>query len=322
MKTRVCIVTPYLADANNGNWRTADRWRRLLARDCNPIVQAAWAPGGEPSDVLVALHARRSAPSIASFRAAHPDKPLIVMLTGTDLYRDIPGDASAMRSLELADALVVLQDDALRFLPKPHRAKAHVIYQSCRLLTPAKRPVTHLKCVAVGHLRDEKSPQTIFDAFDLLPPDLPIRFDHIGAPLDASLARRAHALAKRDPRYRYLGALPHAQTRQAIRRAHLLVHPSRMEGGANVIAEAITSRTAVLASRVSGNIGMLRSGHPGFFRVDDAADLAAKLTRCARAGYLVGRWIRLTDFSRERFAPDTERTAILALVRSLMNKRR
>jgi putative glycosyltransferase (TIGR04348 family) len=320
MKPRILIVSPYLAEANNGNWRTADRWRRMLSAKFHAIVQAGWSQQSAPCDLLVALHARRSHASIAAFRKAFPHKPIIVVLTGTDLYRDLPDDVDARASLRMADALIVLQDDAVRFLPEPHRAKARVIYQSCRLLVPAKKPVSTLKCVAVGHLRDEKSPQTIFDAFDLLPPDLRIRFDHIGSPLDASLARRARALAKRDARYRYMGALAHGQTRQAIRRAHLLVHPSRMEGGANVIVEALTGGTPVLASRISGNVGMLGAKYGGYFRPDDASDLAQKLVHCARDIELTQDWMESLSTRRSRFAPEIERDAINALVGRLLDQ--
>ena len=322
MKSRILIVSPYLAEANNGNWRTADRWRRMLSEEFHAIVQAGWTRESAPCDLLVALHARRSHASIAAFRNTHPHKPIIVVLTGTDLYRDLPDDASAMDSLRMADALVVLQEDAVRFLPKPYRTKAHVIYQSSRLLAPAIRPTTFLKCVAVGHLRDEKSPQTVFEAFGLLAPEVPIRFDHIGAPLDATLARQARALAKRDPRYRYLGALPHAQTRQAIRRAHLLVHASRMEGGANVIVEAITSGTPVLASRMSGNIGMLGTGYSGYFQPGDAADLAKKLERCAYKPEMTQDWLTSLAPRRIRFAPESERDAITSLVQELLDQSR
>ncbi len=321
MKPRISIVTPSLADANNGNWRTADRWRRMLSTNFRPIVQAAWSPDASNCDVLIALHARRSAISIREFRTAHPDKRLILVLTGTDLYADIPGNAEAMRSLELADALVVLQDHALRVLPRRFRIKARVIVQSSRLLAPAMRPTTFLKCIAVGHLRSEKSPDTIFNAFQLLPTGLPLRLDHIGAPLDPALAKQARALANRDARYRYLGALPHRDTRQAIRRAHLLVHPSRLEGGANVIAEAVTSGTAVLASRVSGNLGMLGAGYPGYFRPGDADDLARKLVRLAKDESRLAGLLKLAEQMRERFAPEAERYAVNALVRDLLDGR-
>ena len=321
MKPRITIVSPYLAEANNGNWRTADRWHRMLSKEFNTIVQAGWTIASNQCEMLVALHARRSASSIVAFRKANPSSPLILVLTGTDLYRDIPDDANAMDSLALADALVVLQEDALNFIPKPFRTKAHVIYQSCRLLVPARRPSTFLRCIAVGHLREEKAPETIIGAMETLPPKIKLQFIHIGAPLDKSLEKQARAMAKRDCRYRYLGALPHGETRQAIRHSHLLVHPSRMEGGANVIAEAITSQTGVLASRVSGNIGMLGKDYPGYFRVGDSADLAAKLGQCAHPENLAESLIRITETLKRRFAPDTERAAILALVHKMFSQR-
>jgi hypothetical protein len=84
---RIIIVTPFLADANNGNWRTAHRWQLLLADQFTVIVQGDWQ--GEECDALIALHARRSAPVIQRFRESRPHMPLIVVLTGTDLYRDL-----------------------------------------------------------------------------------------------------------------------------------------------------------------------------------------------------------------------------------------
>ena len=67
---------------------------------------------------MAALHTRRSATSIQAWDRAYPDKPLIVVLTGTDLYRDIHTDADARQSLALASHLVVLQDAGLAALPE------------------------------------------------------------------------------------------------------------------------------------------------------------------------------------------------------------
>ena len=83
MKPTVCLVTPYLADAANGNWRTASRWARMLAGDYRVRVLRDWrADEGGRDALLLALHARRSAPSISAFAAAHPGRPLVVALTG------------------------------------------------------------------------------------------------------------------------------------------------------------------------------------------------------------------------------------------------
>ena len=51
---------------------------------------------------MVALHARRSYDSIRRFHDKSARKPLIVVLTGTDLYRDIHSDPDAQDSLALA----------------------------------------------------------------------------------------------------------------------------------------------------------------------------------------------------------------------------
>ena len=44
---------------------------------------------GEWDQVLVALHARRSYQSIRGFHRDYADRPLVVALTGTDLYHDL-----------------------------------------------------------------------------------------------------------------------------------------------------------------------------------------------------------------------------------------
>ncbi len=310
------IVTPYSAAANNGNWRTAARWARLLAPHYRTIVQAADAPvtGGPRDDAigLVALHARRSRAAIAAFRRAHPDRALVVVLTGTDLYRDVPaGDADARASLSDADRLIVLQEDARDFVPAEARHKVEVVYQSARALKPwAGKPPDRVHCVLVAHLRDEKDPRTVFDAWRLLPADLPVTLTIIGAALDPALGRAARDLVGADRRVRWAGPRPHPWTRQAIKRAHLLVCPSKMEGGANVIVEAITAGTPVVASRMSGNLGMLGPRYAGYFPVGDPAALARLLTRIVREPSLSNTLAAQCARRAPRFTPDAERSAL------------
>jgi putative glycosyltransferase (TIGR04348 family) len=270
----VGIVTPAIRSSNNGNWQTAWRWSRLLADRCETRILNEWR--GEPLDVLVALHARRSASSIAAWHAASCG-PLAVVLTGTDLYRDIDTDPAARASLEMADRLVVLQELGVRRLPIELQARCIVCFQSCTARVPIAKTPRHLRALMVGHLRDEKSPTTYFEAARLLADRPDIRLDHIGAPLDAALGRAARGLARAQPRYRWLGGLDHASTRRHIQRAHVLVHASRMEGGAHVIAEAVRSGTPVIASRIDGNVGMLGAAYGGYFAWDDAPALAGLL---------------------------------------------
>ncbi len=319
-RPNIVLVTPALASANNGNWQTARRWARLLA----PAYRVTLTDRATPAqmagaDALLALHARRSAPSIQAWRAADARRPLVVVLTGTDLYRDIAFDADAQRSLALADRLVVLNTHGARALPEAHRAKARVVLQSCSARRPWPKPQRHLRVLMVGHLRDEKDPQTCWRAIARLRHRADLRFDHIGGALDPALGDEARALAAADPRFRWLGALPHAATRERIQRAHVLVHASRMEGGAHAVIEALRSGTAVLASAIDGNTGLLGDDHPGLFAPGDAAALAALLERCRDQPAILPALRAAGDRRAPLFTPEAEAAALHALLGELLS---
>jgi putative glycosyltransferase (TIGR04348 family) len=309
-------VTPGTKDANNGNWRTAARWAQLLGDRYRVIVQTAW--DGEPADALIALHARRSAASVAKFRERNPARRVAVVLTGTDLYKDLPGSAEAARSLDIADRIIVLQEDAPRLLAREWRQKTVVIFQSARALAKRRKAGGTLNCVVVGHLRPEKDPLTLFRAIAKLPAELPIFIRHIGAPLDPALGEAARDLQQRDPRYRYAGALPRGLTRAAMGAAHLLIHPSVVEGGANVIVEAITSGTAVVASRISGNVGMLGEEYPGYFEAGDESGLAARLVQAVEDAPYRRALAMAASGRKPLFAPAMEKRLVRELAGFLL----
>ncbi|WP_136415912.1 selenoneine biosynthesis selenosugar synthase SenB [Herbaspirillum sp. ST 5-3] len=323
MSAQVVIVTPRLADANNGNWRTAQRWGRFLAGRYRVRLVKTW-PDEESGrdDAMIALHARRSAESVAAWYADRGSAGLGLVLTGTDLYRDIQSDVGAQRSLTLAQELVVLQPLGKNALPAEYRGKTRAIFQS----TPPRQPLTktsrHLRVVMVGHLRPEKSPETLFAAARLLGDRDDIFIDHIGGALDSELANEAAETQAACPNYRWLGNLPHAKTRDRIQRAHLLVHCSRMEGGAHVVIEALTSGTPVLASRIDGNSGLLGEDYGGFFGWNDSTALVALLTVCRSSqNDPQGLLHKLTEQARSRsalFSPEAERKATQHLADDLL----
>lgn len=290
----------------------------MLRRRCKVIVQTRW--DGEPADAMIALHARRSADSVARYRARHPDRAVAVMLTGTDLYRDLGESDEAARTLDTADSIVALQEDALRLLLSRWRAKSRVIFQSAPAMRARSKPSGRLDCVAAGHLRDVKDPATLFAAVARLPAAAPIRVRHFGAALEPALGEAARALQARDSRYRYLGGRSHGVVRAALRDAHLLIHPSRMEGGANVIVEAVTAGTPVVASRISGNVGMLGRDYRGYFAPGDAAGLARLLVRALEQPAFLRRLQEQCARRRKLFAPAAEARAVRALVRELLAK--
>jgi putative glycosyltransferase (TIGR04348 family) len=327
----VVIVSPALAAANNGNWQTARRWKTLLAPHYGVRITQEWPDEGSAGDeFMLALHARRSAGAIETWAQTQGSSRLAVVLTGTDLYGDIASDARARRSLELAGRLVVLQELGPDALPAQAQRKACVIFQSCAARQPLAKTSRRLVAVMVGHLREVKSPQTLFDAARMLKEHEDIQIRHIGEASDGRWAGLAQAAALQCPNYVWLGGLPHATTRRAIQRAHVLVHTSAVEGGAHVVMEAVRSGTPVLASRIAGNVGMLGSDYEGYFEPADAGQLAALLIRCRDdqrrfADAPERAWLtRLRAQCHRRaplFTPEAERAALLQLLQELQDAR-
>src|SRR4029453_11717718 len=104
---KIEIVTPTLSRAGSGNTVTARRYARILASLGHRAKLVNRYHDGR-CDLLIALHAARSSRSVLQFRRLYPESPTIVVLTGTDLYRDIKTDPRARRSLELATRLIGL----------------------------------------------------------------------------------------------------------------------------------------------------------------------------------------------------------------------
>jgi putative glycosyltransferase (TIGR04348 family) len=298
----------------NGNRHTAVRWAGML-RSAGHRVSVALAWEGQRCDLLLALHARRSHDSIARYRQVAPQAPLVVTLTGTDLYRDLPDSAEARRSLELADRLIVLQDDALRQLEPRARRKARVVYQSADPSLRHAPPARRFRIIVIGHLREEKDPLRTVAALARLPGRSDLEVVHLGAALDPALGAEAEKWMAREPRYRWLGSQPHARALGWLARSHVLVVSSLMEGGANVIAEAARVGTPVLASRMSGNLGMLGRAYPGYFPSQDDGALAALIARAADDRAFYARLKRALRARRPLFAPAAERSALLSVLR-------
>jgi len=321
-RKRILIVSPAAARDNNGNWQTASRWARFLRGRYLVDIRADFAGVDPAPDLLIALHARRSAAAIKSFKTAHPDRPCALVLTGTDLYRDIDTSPEARSSLESADALVVLQEAGLARLAPQLQAKTQAIHQSAPTLrpvapSPAKR---HIDICMIGHLRPEKDPQTFMRAAALLQ-NPRLRLLHIGGALDPALLAAAQATEAATPRYRWLGPMPHAQTRQRLKRCHAMVIASHMEGGANVIIEAVTSGVPVLASHIDGNVGMLGQDYAGYFPAGDAGELARLIERCAADAAFDALLRRQCAARAPLFAPGAEQAALADLVDNLLRPR-
>jgi putative glycosyltransferase (TIGR04348 family) len=278
-------------------------------------VATEW--NGAPADVVFALHARRSHPSVLRYHQSCPDGNLVVVLTGTDLYRDIRYDTGAQLSLKLARRLVVLQDQGLKELPRQFRAKARVVYQSAQVKAKPAPPKKTFRVCVLGHLREEKDPFRAALALQLIPAEERIELVQVGKAMAPEMAAQAKSMMRRDSRYRWLGGLPHWRALRWLVRSKLMVISSRMEGGANAIAEAVCAGVPVIASAIPGNIGMLGPDYPGYYPPGDANALAGLLAKAMRHQAYYQSLKRGIAARRQLFRPQSEQASLLRLLREL-----
>lgn len=300
---RILIACPAKPGTRFGNRVTALRWQSIF-HELGHQARIDFQLRGE-YDVLVALHAFRSSSLIVESKRTRPTAPVVVAITGTDLYRDGKSRAT-VESLRLADRLVVLQPAAIDDLPAHDRSKTQVIYQSVRPLQLSRPKNPRVKRVLVaGHLRSVKDPLRAAMAVRRLPRESKICVQHFGAGMDDDLAQKAHAESAANPRYSWMGEVPRGQLKRHLANCWLMVLSSRMEGGANVLSEAIVQHTPVLASRISGSIGLLGDDYAGYFDVGKTAQLRQLLLRCEQDvdfyDLLLNQVARRSDlFSRSR----------------------
>lgn len=244
-------------------------------------MRIAAADDGRPADLMIAVHAWRSAEAIAHFKARHPAHPVILQLSGTDIYQYLDSDpVPTLRSMELADRLVALNELAWRAVPRRLRARLSIMHQSAKKPSQPRRPSARAIVVSViGHLRDVKDPLRAAEAARLVPAESRIRIEQVGRAYNEDWAARARAEMAANPRYRWRGDVPAAAVRRLLAKSHAMVISSLSEGGANVISEAAVAGVPVLASRMDGNVGLLGPDYPGYFPVGDTKALARLLGR-------------------------------------------
>jgi putative glycosyltransferase (TIGR04348 family) len=307
-RVRVLVVTPARRGSHAGNRVTALRWAaHLRALGHRAGIREAWQ--GEPCDVLVALHATKSHPSVERFHADRPGAPLVVALAGTDLYQDLPHSPAARRSLALATRVTVLQPLGLEALPPDVRPKARVLLQSARAAPASPAPPGSFQVCLLAHIRGVKDAFLAADAARRLPAGSRAVVVHLGAALDAGAAERAAREMAGNPRYRWLGPRPRKDALRTLAGSALVVITSRSEGGSNALSEAIAAGVPVLSTDIPGSVGLLGPAHPGLFPAGDASALAALVRRAeVEPRFLAelraaGERLRpLVDPSREREA--------------------
>ena len=319
---KISLITPVPKQSRAGNRTTARRWQRVL-RDLGHQVRVAQEYAGDPADLMIALHAWRSAASIERFRARCPARPLVVALTGTDIYRFLESDPrTTLRSLALADTLVGLHDLVSAAIPRQYHGKLSIIHQSAlplRRRPPLRRA---FEVLVIGHLREEKDPLCAAEAARLVPAYSRVRVIHLGRARDESWAERARGEMARNPRYRWRGEVPGSAVRRALARAPLMVLSSIMEGGANVVSEAVAAGVPVVASAIPGSIGLLGADYPGYYPVGDRAALARQILRAEQEPAFLEALRRHCAARAPLFAPEREREVWRDLLARLAERSR
>jgi putative glycosyltransferase (TIGR04348 family) len=307
---KISLVTPAGKRSRTGNRTTAVRWARILG-ELGHRVTISEATDGAGADMMVAVHAWRSAASVRAFSDRHPGRPLVVLLAGTDVYRfqhSHPDDVLA--SMERATALVGLHDRVSRAIPRRYRGKLHVIHQSAPPLAgPRTLPKRHFDVCVVGHLRDEKDPLRAAYAARQVPVESRLRIVQLGNAYDDRWKQAAVAEMERNPRFVWRGEVTGGQVQRYFGHSHAMVISSLMEGGANVVSEAVVAGLPVIASRIDGNVGLLGADYAGYFPAKDTDALAALLRKAETDPAFLKQLSAQCRKRRPLFRPDRERAA-------------
>lgn len=316
----ICLITPAARGSRSGNRATAERWRKRLT-ELGHRVRVRGDYTGEDCDLLLAIHAWRSADAIRAFSQRYPDRPLIVLLAGTDIYRFQQDDpVTVHESLHRAHALIGLHEKVADDIPAEFGHKLGIVLQSAtaphRRLPPLK---SRFEVCVIGHLRAEKDSLRAALAVRDLPSDSRLHVTQLGQAHSSDWAEAAETEMARNPRYRWWGERPRATVRRIMARSRLMVMSSRMEGGANAVSEACVAGLPVIASDIPGNVGLLGGDYPGYYPVEDTAALRAALLRAENDP----AWLAdLAHHCKERaclFTADHERNSLATVIRRAIN---
>jgi glycosyltransferase involved in cell wall biosynthesis len=332
---RAVVVTPR-PRVRGGNRVTALRWARHL-RALGWAVRIAAAEvsasdgthdaAGFDADAFVALNAWHCRAEIEHHAARRPHAPLIVVVTGTDVYRAndrVVGDAqehasehsaAVARSFQLATAVVVLQPLALDELPANARAKARVVFQSVGVHDCERSPRTDVfEALVLANVRAVKDPLLTARAARFVGASARLRVVLAGQvlerELEAELAHESHTNA----RFEHVGALSHRESLERLARAGVLVSGSLREGGPIAVVEAACMGVPVLATRIPGHVGLLGADHPGLFACGDERALARLLERVEREPAFRSELVLAGRRCAENARPERERASIVALL--------
>ncbi len=307
------IACPAPKVSRTGNRVTALRWAGIL-RSLGHTVTLR--PGD--CDMLLALHAVKSAAVVADFKRRFPDRPACVALTGTDVFQDGSTAHVLNDTLRVADRVIALQHQMAAAVPAEFRHKVRVIVQSFTPPHPLPTPrADRFDVCVLGHLRAVKDPLLTAEAVRRVPADSRLHVVQVGGVLEAEYTERAKREEATNPRYEWRGELPRAAAVRALAGCHVLVMSSLSEGGPSAVSEAVACGVPVLSTPTSGVVGLLGDDHPGYFPFGDVVKLRELLLRCERDPAFLAALRAAGDRLRPLVHPAAERAAWAALLADL-----
>ena len=315
---RIIQVTPSAQTSKSGNRTTANRWARIF-RSLGHSVSTITDYDDRSADMMVAIHAWRSARAIERFKALYPEKPLVVCLAGTDINEFIHSHPKpTLKSMELADAMVCLHDLVKEITPISLQSKLHVIFQSAKPLTGSRRLSNRdFNICVVSHLREIKDPMRTALAVRTVPNQSKIKVTHLGMAYDGRSAARAIREMKQNPRYVWKGEVAGWQVRQELKRSHLMVISSSAEGGANVISEAVVAGVPVIASNIDGNVGLLGKNYRGYYPVGNTKELRKVILKAETDKAFIQNLAKQCNSIKSKFIAEREQESWAKLIKNI-----
>ena len=319
---RIVLITPAPPGSRAGNRATAERWAELLEREGHH-VSVVTEYQGERCDLFIALHAWRSHGAVERFCEAHPFTPVILALTGTDIYdhqQRFP--EQTLRSVELADCLIGLHHRVAHDIPGRYAGKLVTVLQSAdQPGEQVDKQSDHFQVCVIGHLRDEKDSLRAAIASRLLPADSDVRVVNAGKPHTPEWEVQTREEQADNPRFQWMGEIDKPAIQALMQHSQLMVISSVMEGGANVVSEACRIGLPILASDISGNIGLLGEDYPGYFRTGDQQDLARMLTKAENSPDFVAELAVLVSQLAVNFTPAREQASLATAIKMALAQR-
>ncbi len=236
------------------------------------------------------LHAEKGSHVIKELAAKNV--PVVLVLTGTDLYRDIISTKNSkkercFRSIQLASAIVVLHENAVSDLLKVvsfPRERIFVVLQSVvdfKKRTFLFKKKNHYKILLLSNIRKEKGIIVAISGFLEFQKNIDARtkftLDHIGGVLDQGYFKKITNLLEGVKSVSFLGSIEKDKLQTMLASYDLLLHSSFIEGGSLVIQEAQNAGLPIIASDISCHAALLGSAYVGLHSVGSAKDVSEKL---------------------------------------------